>query len=179
MAKAWIGLGSNLGDRLWHLRRGLGLVAALFGTKVVAVSSVYDTAPLGTTDQPRFLNAVAALETGLEPRALLRELQRIERVSGRERRERWGPRTLDLDLLVYEGRVESGPEFEVPHPRMLGRAFVLVPLAEIAPDLVVPGQTATARELADRASADAPDLRRVAEPLEVRRIADPPHGTVG
>jgi len=147
MAKAWVGLGSNLGSRLGHMRKGLALICELPGTRLVAVSSVYDTTPVGMTDQPRFLNAACEIETDLEPEALLNELLTIEDLCGRVRRDAWGPRTLDLDLLVYEAETRATETLRLPHPRIGDRGFVLVPLAEIAPDLAVPGTDRTVREL--------------------------------
>lgn len=164
MAKAWIGLGSNVGDRLGHIRRGLGCIAKLPGTAVLSVSSVYECDPVGKTDQPRFLNAAVAIETGIEPHDLLRECLRIERLCGRERLERWGPRTLDLDILAYEDRVVCSAGLIIPHPRLRERAFVLLPLAEIAPDLVVPGGAATVAELASLADAVVSGVTRIDAP---------------
>jgi 2-amino-4-hydroxy-6-hydroxymethyldihydropteridine diphosphokinase len=156
---AYVGLGSNVGDRLAHLRRAVEL---LRGTVVVAnVSSVYDTEPVGPS-QDRFLNAVVEVTTDLGPRELLVELKRIEGVLGREPRERWGPREVDLDLLLYgDERVEEG-DLVVPHPLMHERAFVLVPLAEIAPDVEIPGH-ASAGDLAAR--ADRSGVHRTSERL--------------
>jgi 2-amino-4-hydroxy-6-hydroxymethyldihydropteridine diphosphokinase len=139
MARAWIGLGSNLGDRLGHVRKALAMVERIPRTALAAVSSLYDTAPVGREDQPRFLNAVAEVTTGLEPEALLGELLAIEDRCGRIRRGVWGPRTLDLDLLIYDDVEVSSDTLTLPHPRLAERAFVLVPLAEIAPEVVVPG----------------------------------------
>lgn len=137
MARAFIGLGSNLGDREAALRGALELL----GEDVVAVSSFRETEPVGYLDQPAFLNAAAALETGLEPRALLERLLGVERELGRTREgPRHGPRTIDLDLLVYDDRVIDEPGLVVPHPRLAERRFVLEPLAELDPDLVVPGR---------------------------------------
>ena len=164
MAKAWIGIGSNVGDRLSNLVRGLSCLAKLPGTSVLAVSSVYECEPVGKTDQPWFLNAALALDTAFGPRELLRELLRIERLCGRERLERWGPRTLDLDILVYEDRIESEAGLIIPHPRLRERAFALVPLSEIAPDLVVPGGGASVSQLAEALGAVGPAVRRVGGP---------------
>lgn len=119
----------------------------LRGTELVAVSSVYDTLPVGAIGQPRFLNAVAELSTELEPEELLKELLAIEKECGRVRHGVWGPRTLDLDVLVYGEVVMNTAGLTLPHPRARGRAFVLVPLAEIAPDLVIPGGSETVSEL--------------------------------
>jgi len=136
VARAYIGLGSNLGDRGAALQSALDLL----GDDVVAASSLRETDPVGYLDQPRFLNAAAALETGLEPRALLDRLLEVERELGRTRDgPRFGPRTIDLDLLLYADRVIDEPGLVVPHPRLAERRFVLEPLAELDPDLVVPG----------------------------------------
>ncbi len=136
MARAYIGLGSNLGDREAALRAAL----ALLGEDVVAVSSFHETDPVGYLDQPRFLNAAAALETELEPRPLLERLLEVERELGRTRDgPRFGPRTIDLDLLLYADRIVDEPGLVVPHPRLAERRFVLEPLAELDPELGVPG----------------------------------------
>ncbi len=141
--RAYVGLGANLGDREATLRRAVELLGELPGVEVVAVSSFHDTEPWGYADQPRFLNAACALETGLPPRALLDALLDTERRLGRERvagAPRYGPRTIDLDLLVHGDLVVAEPGLEVPHPRLHERIFALAPLAEIAPGLVVPGR---------------------------------------
>jgi len=138
--RAYVGLGSNLGEReatLWKALEGLG---ATEGIEVLAVSSFRETDPVGVVDQPRFVNAAAALETSLSPRELLERLLDVERSLGRDRavEERWGPRTLDLDLLLYGGESIDEPGLEVPHPRLAERAFVLEPLLELDPDLRLP-----------------------------------------
>jgi len=138
--RAYVGLGSNLGEReatLWKALEGLG---ATEGIEVVAVSSFRETDPVGVVDQPRFVNAAAALETSLLPRELLERLLDVERSLGRDRavEERWGPRTVDLDLLLYGGESIDEPGLEVPHPRLAERAFVLEPLLELDPDLRLP-----------------------------------------
>ena len=138
--RAYVGLGSNLGEReatLWKALEGLG---ATQGIEVLAVSSFRETDPVGVVDQPRFVNAAAALETSLSPRELLERLLDVERSLGRDRavEERWGPRTLDLDLLLYGGESIDEPGLEVPHPRLTERAFVLEPLLELDPDLRLP-----------------------------------------
>ncbi|TVR96585.1 MAG: 2-amino-4-hydroxy-6-hydroxymethyldihydropteridine diphosphokinase [Wenzhouxiangellaceae bacterium] len=141
MKVAWIGLGSNQGDCRAVLRRASALLARLPNTQLRAVSPIYQTAPWGNTDQPDFLNAVAKIATDLSPRDLLEALLDIELQLGRERvGPRWGPRLIDLDLLVYEGANLDEPDLTVPHPRMHQRAFVLVPLADLSPDLLVEGQ---------------------------------------
>jgi 2-amino-4-hydroxy-6-hydroxymethyldihydropteridine diphosphokinase len=134
MTLTYVGLGANLGDREATIRAA---VAALPG--VVAVSSLRETDPMGRTNQPRFLNGVAALETALSARELLDVLLSVERELGRERLERWGPRTIDLDLLLYGDETIGEPGLTVPHPRLHERRFVLEPLAELDPELVVPG----------------------------------------
>ena len=130
-----IGLGSNLGDRLGHLTRAFGELAVL--GDVIAVSSIYETAPVGGPEQGDYLNAVVVVDTGLEPREVMDELLAIERSHGRRRGERFGPRTLDLDLLVYDGASVDEPGLAVPHPRIAERRFVLEPLAEVWPDAAI------------------------------------------
>lgn len=143
MTRAYVGVGSNLGDREGTIRAA---IAALPG--VVAVSELRETDPVGRTDQPTFLNGAVALETELSPRELLDTLLAVERQLGRERRERWGPRTIDLDLLVVDDVTCDEPGLTLPHPRLHERRFALEPLAELAPDLVVPARGAVAELLA-------------------------------
>lgn len=141
MAEAALGLGSNLGDRKAHL---LGAVRALEtwgGIRVMAVSSLWETPPWGIEDQPHFLNACVLIETSLAPLEVLETCLAIERDHGRERSLRWGPRTLDMDVLYYDDVEMAEGRLILPHPRMLLRSFVLAPLAEIAPDKVVGGAT--------------------------------------
>jgi 2-amino-4-hydroxy-6-hydroxymethyldihydropteridine diphosphokinase len=142
MARVAIALGSNLGDRLEHLRAGLAGLERL--GPIVAVSRVHETEPVGGPEQGRFLNAVAVVDTSVVPLDVLARLLEIERSRGRERTVRWGPRTLDLDLIAYEGERLSLPTLEVPHPRAHERGFVLAPLAEVWPDV----------ELADGSTAE-------------------------
>jgi len=137
-ARAFIGLGANLGDPRSTLRDALLRLAALPATRLVARSSAYRSAPVDAAG-PEFVNAVAELQTALVPHELLHALQAIEQAHGRERPYRNAPRTLDLDLLLYGDDVIDEPELTVPHPRMHRRAFVLMPLAELAPELPVPG----------------------------------------
>jgi 2-amino-4-hydroxy-6-hydroxymethyldihydropteridine diphosphokinase len=138
--RAYVGLGSNLGDRDRMLRRAIALLEQTPGIELVAVSTVRETAPVGLREQPQFLNAAVALDTGLDPRALLERLLAIESQLGRTRDgPRFGPRTIDLDLLLYGDAVVDEPGLTVPHPRLHERRFALEPLAEVAPGLVVPG----------------------------------------
>jgi len=140
---AYVSLGSNQGDREHNLRRGTNLLGQLPHTSVVKVSSMYETDPVGVTGQRRFLNAAAELRTSLPAERLLLEFKRIEKELGRTPGPRWGPRTLDIDLLLYGNQTIETAELTVPHPRMMQRAFVLVPLGEIAGNLVLPdGRTA-------------------------------------
>lgn len=148
MSKAYVGLGANLGDRAETLRWALERLTAI--GSVSAVSPVYETDPLDYLEQPRFLNAVACIKTGLRPGSVLAGLLAIELDAGRTRTIRHGPRTLDLDLLLYDDRVVATPDLTLPHPRLHERAFVLVPLADLAPDLIVPVQNATVADLLGR-----------------------------
>ena len=139
-ARAYIGLGSNLGDPVVQIRSGVAALARMAQTRVEACSSLYHSAPVGRQDQPDFVNAVCRVRTGLAPLALMHDLLEIESQHGRERRgEKGGPRTLDLDLLLYGGDVIQSAALTVPHPRLHERAFVLYPLSELEPDLVIPG----------------------------------------
>lgn len=144
--RAWIGLGSNLGDRAALLREA---VNRLEQEPVVlgAISPLYRTAPVGGPPQGPYLNACISLDTALSPVSLLRRMQVIEGALGRVRLERWGPRTIDLDLLVHGGVIMHTPVLELPHPRLVHRDFVLLPLSMIAPDLVIPGMGRTVRRL--------------------------------
>ena len=137
---AFIALGSNLDDPPAQIRRALSALAALPRTRLARASSLYRNPPVGYLDQPDFVNAVAMVETGLAPRELLEHLLAIERAHGRTRDFANAPRRLDLDLALYGDRVIAEPDLVVPHPRLCERAFVLVPLAEIAPETVVPGR---------------------------------------
>jgi 2-amino-4-hydroxy-6-hydroxymethyldihydropteridine diphosphokinase len=148
MARAAIGLGANLGDPVAQLRAAIDAIGRLPGTRVIAVSSFYRTAPVGFTAQPDFVNAAVSVETALEPRALLDALKAIEIAAGRERSFKDAPRTLDLDVLLYDDRTIDEPGLTVPHPRMHERAFALAPLVEIDPDAVVPGRGRVADLLA-------------------------------
>lgn len=141
VCRAWVGLGGNVGDVLATFTAALTALGTTPGLRVVRVSRSYRTPAWGVTDQPDFINAVAEVATTLAPLALLDVLQATERAHGRDRtrEQRWGPRTLDLDLLAMEWEVFDTPALQLPHPRAAERAFVLVPWAEIAPELDVPG----------------------------------------
>ncbi len=143
----YIGLGANLGDPRRQLKEALARLAAAEEVEVLQVSSFYLNPPLGPPDQPWYVNAVARIRTRLAPEELLRVLRRVEADLGRVKRERWGPRLIDLDLLLYDGVVMPGPDLVLPHPEMHRRAFVLVPLAEIAPEAWHPALNKTAAEL--------------------------------
>ncbi|XKE45803.1 2-amino-4-hydroxy-6-hydroxymethyldihydropteridine diphosphokinase [Halomonas organivorans] len=136
--RAWIGLGSNLDGPHEHVERALDELDALPLTRRRQASRRYASRPVGPADQPDFVNAVAELETRLSPLALLDQLQALEQRHGRIRGRRWGPRTLDLDLLLFDDRRMATPRLILPHPEMARRAFVLVPLAELAPELSLP-----------------------------------------
>ena len=134
---AYIALGSNLGDKEANLRRALELLIER-GVEIVKTSTFISTEPYGVTDQPTFLNGVCEVRTSLEPLALLHTLLEIEQEMGRVRLRHWGERNIDLDLLLYEDVVMDTPELKLPHPDMQNRDFVLLPLAEIAPELIHP-----------------------------------------
>lgn len=141
MTRAFVGLGANLGDREATIRQALELLGREPGVEVVAVSSLRETDPVGFVDQPRFLNGAAELRTYLRPRELLDRLLAVERALGRTREgPRFGPRTIDLDLLLYGAETIDEAGLRVPHPRLHERRFALEPLAELDPELVVPGR---------------------------------------
>ncbi len=156
---AFIALGSNLEDPEQQVRRGFEELARLPRTRLVRASSLYRSAPVGYRDQPDFVNAVAEIETSLTPRALLAQLLAIEHRHGRIREFPNAPRTLDLDIVLYGDIALREPGLAIPHPRMHERAFVIVPLAEIAPDVVVPGR------------GRAGDLLATVDPGNVTRLA--------
>ena len=142
MTEALLGLGGNVGDVRTTLDEAVALFAEGARVKLIARSSHYRTPPWGVTDQPPFINCAIAVETALSPRALLDRALTVERALGRDRsqEQRWGPRTIDIDLLVYGDLVLNEPNLTLPHPRLFERAFVLVPLAEIVPDRIIAGR---------------------------------------
>jgi 2-amino-4-hydroxy-6-hydroxymethyldihydropteridine diphosphokinase len=148
MYRVFLGLGSNLGARQDFLNSAVVEIARLPGGRLMWCSSVYETEPYGNTAQGKFLNAAAEIETPLDPPALMGEVKRIEKALGRTVSGRWGPREIDIDILLYDGLVHSGDGLEVPHPGLERRKFVLVPLREIAPDLIHPVNGLTVSEMA-------------------------------
>lgn len=152
---AFVGLGANLGDAQRTVREAMVELDAIPATRLLHASRLYRTAAWGVQDQPDFVNATAMLETGLDARALLDELLAIERAHGRDREDavRWGPRTLDLDLLLFGVQSIDEPGLRIPHPRLHERAFALIPLAEVAPDAIIPGH-GPARSLAAAMAGD-------------------------
>lgn len=156
-ARTYLALGSNLGDRARNLQTAVDSLSAAPKITVVAASSVYETDPVGGREQGRFLNAVVALDTALTPRELLAVAQSLEEDAGRVRIEHWGPRTLDVDVLLVGDAVVAEPDLVVPHPRMWERGFVLAPLHDVAPDLV------------DVPAAGWPGVSRVGDPPVIPR----------
>ena len=144
--EVYLGLGSNMGNRTANLDKAVKAIAGLDDCMVCSLSSIYETEPWGDKNQSAFLNQVMRVETQLEPKAFLSACQRIESKLGRERGRRWGPRTMDIDLLLYGDRVVNEDTIQVPHPQLQKRRFVLVPLAEIAPLVNIPGSGRTVRE---------------------------------
>ena len=164
---AWLGLGGNLGDPQGAMAKALRAIDADPRTRVDLVSSIYRTPPWGLTDQPDFLNAAAAVETERSPRELLDLCLDAEKALKRVRAERWGPRTIDIDVLLFDDLAVDEPGLQLPHPRLADRAFVLLPLAEIAPETVIGGRTVAAllagvdTKGIDRVTADGEWWRQV------------------
>lgn len=155
---AFVGLGSNLDDPERQIKSAFELLGDIESTDLIARSSLYRSAPFGSIAQPDFINAVACLRSTLTPMALLNELHHIENLSGRKRGVRWGPRTLDLDLLVFGDQEIDQKGITLPHPGIAERNFVLLPLMEIAPELVIPGLGCVSELAVDR---DEPHISRI------------------
>ena len=155
-ARVVLALGGNVGDKALSLRRALRAIAAEAGVELTAVSRLYRTAPWGKTDQDWFVNACALGRTSLKPEALLERVKRLEVELGRKPAERWGPRVIDIDLIAYGDVTLKTERLTLPHPELFNRAFVLVPLAEIAPDLVIAG--VRVGEAAARLGAEAAEI---------------------
>ncbi|MCI0893369.1 MAG: 2-amino-4-hydroxy-6-hydroxymethyldihydropteridine diphosphokinase [Chloroflexi bacterium] len=185
---AYLGLGTNLGAREVNLKRAAHLLTApgplldrnppslgdetrLAHLQLIRSSSIYETAPWGYVNQPRFLNCVLEVETGLSPSELLRFVQGLEAGMGREPSSRYGPRIIDLDILLYGDQTVQQPDLQIPHPRLHQRAFVLIPLAELAPDLVHPTLSITIGQLA-RDAQDQDGVMRIGPPLDPTTIPD-------
>ncbi len=147
MGISHIALGSNMGDREKNLKEALKYIAELPETKIIKSSAIYETEPVGEPKQRPFYNAVVKMETSLDPEMLLQKLQEVEKAFGRVRRQKWGPRTLDLDILLYDQQIIATDKLTIPHPLMAERAFVLEPLAEIDPEAYHPVLEKTAAEL--------------------------------
>lgn len=158
--RAYVGLGGNLDDPIVYLRAAMAALGRLPGTALVAISAFYRSAPIGLADQPDFVNCVCALDTRLGARDLMHAMLDIEKAHGRVRSVPGGPRTLDLDLLLYGDRVCDEPGLTLPHPRLHERAFVLFPLREMAPDLIVPGRGRVA------------DLATALPPQRIQKMVD-------
>jgi 2-amino-4-hydroxy-6-hydroxymethyldihydropteridine diphosphokinase len=168
MTLAFIGLGSNLGDRVATLQAALDALAAVPGVRVAAVSSVYESEPWGVADQPAFANAVAALDTDGTPHDLLAALKRVEADLGRTDGVRYGPRPIDLDLLLFGSERVASESLTVPHPRLLERDFVVTPLLEIAPEVTMPDGRRVTREAATEGRVTA----RLAPPPALSERSD-------
>lgn len=147
MGISHIALGSNMGDREKNLKEALKYIAELPETKIIKSSAIYETEPVGEPKQRPFYNAVVKMETSLDPERLLQKLQEVEKAFGRVHKQKWGPRTLDLDILLYDQQIIAADKLTIPHPLMAERAFVLEPLAEIDPEAYHPVLEKTAAEL--------------------------------
>ncbi len=149
MPKAYIGLGSNMGEREDNINRAIDALDSTDGIDVAKMSSIYETEPVGYLDQPDFLNAVVEIDTDLAPKELLARTKSIEKQLRRRRGIRWGPRTIDLDILLFDNLEMSETDLKLPHPEVRNRAFVLVPLAELAPEYELPDGKSVSQLLKD------------------------------
>lgn len=149
MTTAYLGLGSNLGDREANINRALVELVRTAGCSLIKVSSLYETKPVGITEQPDFYNIAVAIETDLAPKELLRRLKEVERKAGREKTFKWGPRVIDIDILLYDEISVAEDNLEIPHPEMQHRAFALTPLSEIAPSAKHPATGRTVRQMSE------------------------------
>ncbi|OIP38987.1 2-amino-4-hydroxy-6-hydroxymethyldihydropteridine diphosphokinase [Candidatus Desantisbacteria bacterium CG2_30_40_21] len=154
MAIAYISFGSNIGDRVEYIDTALGIIRAHPFVQQMQVSSYYETEPVGNVDQPKFINGVVKISTTYSCEDLLAFLLRVECMLGREKTVHWGPRNIDLDILLYDDACISQPNLQVPHPEMHNRAFVLIPLNEIAPEVKHPISGKTIRELVENISEE-------------------------
>ena len=170
MAEAALGLGTNMGDREAALSRAVALLEQMPGVEVIAISGLYASAPWGVEDQPDFLNLCLLIETDLGPMQLLHACKAVEAELGRQARERWGPREMDLDVLLMPGVEMDTETLAIPHPRMQERRFVMEPLAEIAPDWGLDGETVECRTAALRQRAADQKCER--DDSATRRFAD-------
>ena len=161
-SRVFIGLGSNLGNRLGNLRGAIAAIREVPGITVGAMSSVYETEPVGNRDQPQFINAVIEIGCSLSPQELLAALQRIEKHMGRERQGKWQPRVIDLDIVFFDALVLATPELTIPHPEAARRAFVLEPLAEVAADFIDPVARQTVAALLARLDRTGQAVARIA-----------------
>ncbi len=164
--RVYCSIGANLGDRERTLAACVAELDAIAESRVVRVSPLYETEPVGDIPQPDFLNAVVALETGLQPEPFFDACLQIEQHFGRERRQRWGPRTLDIDIILFGRRHVQTARLQIPHPRFSERSFVLIPLADLVPDLTPPGFSLPVAELAERCTDPARVIRYSPESQE-------------
>ena len=162
MVTAYIGLGANLGDREANINRALVELVRSGACRLVRVSPIYETEPVGIRDQPDFLNAAADIETAMAPRGLLAAISDVERRLGREETVRWGPRVIDIDILLYGDKCLAEDNLEIPHPEMHRRAFVLTPLAAIAPEVMHPSLGLTVMQMSRDIGSEG--VRRYGEP---------------
>jgi 2-amino-4-hydroxy-6-hydroxymethyldihydropteridine diphosphokinase len=167
MVQVFIGLGSNLGDRAYYLHQALVEIANSQQIIIKKYSSVYETEPVGKKEQPQFFNMVAELESTLLPQDLMQRLKEIENTLGRTHTEHWGPREIDLDILYYGGEVFNDEKLQLPHPEIVNRRFVLVPMNELAGEFLDPMQRLSMKELLRRCS-DIKTVRKISPPIDLQ-----------